>query len=203
MPHWAPSPPHLQHSELPHHSQRPIVAEAQCPAPLLRCSSFTGAVTRGSTWGSGPVTAPLQGLAVPSLFLAHWWESHARQVLAPWISQHPQTARVGPYSPLHPAELGRQVPAPATSQGVTWVPWPQAAPSGDNHPAVPGTRLHPALLPVYLIPHTDTLMPWGQMHTPCPMARSHPIPEPCLPCRRPPACPTVPSWGNHNPGSLF
>lgn len=130
MPQWAPSPPHLQHSEMPHRSQRPIVAEAQCPAALLQCSSFTGAVKRGCTLGSGSVTAPLQGLAVPSLFLAHWWKSHAHQVLAPWISQHPQTARVGPCSPLHPAELGRWVPAPATSQGVTRVPWPQAAPSG-------------------------------------------------------------------------
>lgn len=125
MPQWAPSPPHLQHSEMPHRSQRPIVAEAQCPAALLQCSSFTGAVKRGCTLGSGSVTAALQGLAVPSLFLAHWWKSHAHQVLAPWISQHPQTARVGPCSPLHPAELGRWVPAPATSQGVTRVPWPR------------------------------------------------------------------------------
>lgn len=47
MPQWAPSPPHLQHSEMPHRSQRPIVAEAQCPAALLQCSSFTGAVKTG------------------------------------------------------------------------------------------------------------------------------------------------------------
>lgn len=116
------------------------------------------------------MTAPLHSLAVPSLFPAQWCKSCAHQLLALWISQHPETARVGACSPLQPAELGRWVPAPATSQGVTQVPWPQAAPSRDKHPAVPGTRLHPAPLPVHLMPHTETPMPHGGVHTPaCPM----------------------------------
>lgn len=178
------------------------MAEAQWPAPLLRLSSFTSEVTRGRTLGAGPVTAPLHGLAVPSLFPAHWQKSHACHILAPWISQHPETAKVGHCSPLHPAELGRWLPAPATSQGVTQLPWPQAAPAGNNHSAVPGTWLHPASLPVYLIPHTETPVPRGWLHTPgCPVS---PGKVPSQSHRRgPPVCPTVPSRGNHNPGSLF
>lgn len=103
----------------------PLWLKPSAQQPFSSAPALLVQLKRGCTLGSGSVTAPLQGLAVPSLFLAHWWKSHAHQVLAPWISQHPQTSRVGPCSPLHPAELGRWVPAPATSQGVTRVPWPR------------------------------------------------------------------------------
>lgn len=181
------------------------MAEAQCPAPLLRCSSFTGAVTRESTLRSGPVTAPLHGLAVPSLW-ARWWKSCACHLLDPWISQHPQNAKVGPCSHCTPQNWvgGCQLlPSPTVPWVSTQVPWPQAASSRDNHPAVQGTRLHPAPLPSYLIPHRDPNAPWLDSHPWLPRVPCQgPIPEPRLPCQGP-ARPRVPSWGNHTLRSLF
>lgn len=197
----APTPP--AHSEIPQQSQRPTMAEAQCPAPLHRCSSFTGAVPRESTLGSGPVTAPLHGLAVPSLFPAQWHQSCARQLLPPWISQHPETAG--------------QDPAPhCTLQ--SWVGGCQLLTFPRVSHRSPGPKQHHLGITTLLCQAHGASCPTACLFNPtqrpqCPMAACTPLLAPCT-LARPhpramsllpgkPACPTVPRWGNHNPESLF
>lgn len=55
-----------------------------------------------------PSARPGSAQPVPSTLT----EEPCMQVMAPWISKHPETARVGPCSPLHPAEL---LPPPRVS----------------------------------------------------------------------------------------
>lgn len=205
MPQWPPMPPHLQGTvKSPSTTRDPSWLKPNAQHPSSDAPALLEQLQGGhfGVWPcDSPSAQPGGAQPVPNTLA----KSCARQLLPLCISQHPETATVGPCSPLYPAELGKWVPVPATSQGVTQVPWPQAAPSRDNHPAVPGTWLHPAPLPVYLIPHTETPMFHGQMYTPgCPMypgkvpSQSH-----VSPVGDPPPAPQCPAGVTTTQGPSF